>query len=261
MKHLVFFSGGIGSYVTAKRVIAEHGKENVILLFTDTKMEDADLYRFLHEGAEKFQAELIIIEDGRTPWEVFEQEKFIGNSRISNCSKYLKQRLSKRWMRKNFKYHEVILYMGIDWSEEHRTKMPIKSWAPYEVKFPMCEEPYLTKEEMLQELKEDGIEIPRLYTLGYAHNNCGGFCVKAGLGHFKHLYKTQPELYKWHEEKEQALMKVIYEETGEKRTIIKRQKNNIKRPFSLKELREEIELDETQIDDLDIGGCGCFVEE
>lgn len=49
IKHIIFYSGGIGSWGTAKRVIAKHGKENVILMFTDTKMEDEDLYRFLYE--------------------------------------------------------------------------------------------------------------------------------------------------------------------------------------------------------------------
>lgn len=37
MKHVVFFSDGIGSYMTAKRVIEKHGKNNVDLLFTDAK--------------------------------------------------------------------------------------------------------------------------------------------------------------------------------------------------------------------------------
>jgi len=40
------FSGGITSWAAAKRVAAEHGADNTLLLFTDTKMEDEDLYRF-----------------------------------------------------------------------------------------------------------------------------------------------------------------------------------------------------------------------
>ena len=52
MKHVVFFSGGACSYCTAKRVIENVGKENVVLLFTDTKIEDEDLYRFIDEAAE-----------------------------------------------------------------------------------------------------------------------------------------------------------------------------------------------------------------
>jgi len=63
MKHIVFYSGGIGSYFTAKRVIEKYGKEDVILLFTDTKIEDDDLYRFIQETSNKLDVELIVKED------------------------------------------------------------------------------------------------------------------------------------------------------------------------------------------------------
>lgn len=70
------FSGGACSYCTAKRVIENVGKENVVLLFTDTKIEDEDLYRFINEAAEKLGAELIKIADGRTPFEVYRDSRF-----------------------------------------------------------------------------------------------------------------------------------------------------------------------------------------
>jgi 3'-phosphoadenosine 5'-phosphosulfate sulfotransferase (PAPS reductase)/FAD synthetase len=261
MKHIVFFSGGVGSYYAAKRVVEKHGKENTILLFTDTLMEDEDLYRFLNETSRHLGIEVTRIVDGRTPWDIFESEKFLGNSRWANCSKYLKQTMSRKWINKNHKPENCILYLGIDWTEEHRTKAPVKHWAPYKMEFPMCEEPYLTKNEMIEGLKVDGIEVPRLYKMGYAHNNCGGFCVRAGVGHFKHLYETQPDLYKWHEEKEQRVMEMILERTGEKRTILRRRRKGTQTYISLKELREEIETAPEQIDIFDIGGCGCFVDD
>lgn len=49
---MVQFSGGIGSWSAARRVVAEHGTEDLILLFSDTLIEDQDLYRFLDEAAE-----------------------------------------------------------------------------------------------------------------------------------------------------------------------------------------------------------------
>lgn len=51
MKHVVMFSGGAGSWAAAKRVAERHGTADLTLLFTDTLMEDEDLYRFLHEAA------------------------------------------------------------------------------------------------------------------------------------------------------------------------------------------------------------------
>lgn len=52
------------------------------------------------------------------------------------------------------------------------------------VKAPLCDPPYINKNEMIKNLRLLGIKPPRLYSMGFAHNNCGGFCVKAGKGHF-----------------------------------------------------------------------------
>ena len=46
MKHIISYSGGLGSAITADFVCKQYGKENVILLFADTLIEDKDLYRF-----------------------------------------------------------------------------------------------------------------------------------------------------------------------------------------------------------------------
>lgn len=254
-KHIVFYSGGIGSWATAKRVISKHGKENVLLLFTDTLIEDEDLYRFLDETAAEMGAKLVRIEDGRDPWQVFKEKRFLGNSRIAPCSHELKQKAARDWIEANYQPDECVLYLGIDWTEEHRTKAPVENWKPYRVEFPMCEEPFVTKDEMLAELESLGIEQPRLYKMGFAHNNCGGFCVRAGQGHFANLFKTMPERYKYHEEKEQEMREFLDKDVS----ILRRQRNGVQRRLTLRQLREEIEKDGEQIDMTDIGGCGCFV--
>ncbi len=51
MKHVVMFSGGLASWAAAKRVAAENGTDALVLLFSDTLMEDEDLYRFLDQAA------------------------------------------------------------------------------------------------------------------------------------------------------------------------------------------------------------------
>ena len=42
MKHIVSFSGGMGSFAEAKSCVDKFGKENVLLVFADTLMEDED---------------------------------------------------------------------------------------------------------------------------------------------------------------------------------------------------------------------------
>lgn len=258
MKHIVFESGGIGSFMVTERVIQKHGKENVIRLFTDTLIEDEDLYRFQEDASKYFGVTLTRVADGRDPWEVFRDVRWIGNSRIAQCSHILKQEAASKWIKANYKPDECVLYLGIDWTEEHRTAAPTKNWHPYKVEFPLCEEPYITKPEMLAHLGTIGIEIPRLYTLGFAHNNCGGFCVRAGQGHFINLLKTMPDRYAYHEAKEQEMRDFL----GKDVSILRRQRKGVKEYITLKQLREEWEEKNTENIDLqDIGGCGCFVQE
>lgn len=58
MKHIVSVSGGVGSYLTLKRVIDKYGKDDVIAVFMDTLAEDGDLYRFLNDIDEKLGIEI-----------------------------------------------------------------------------------------------------------------------------------------------------------------------------------------------------------
>lgn len=255
MKHIVFFSGGISSYCAAKRVITEYGKENVILLFTDTKIEEKDLYRFLDEASAKLEAKLIKIADGRTPYEIYKDQKFLGNNRIAPCSHILKQKTAQKYIKEHFKPDEAVLYLGLDWTEPHRFESPRKHWQPYKVEYPMAEAPYLSKLEMQDIVKQDGIEIPRLYKLGFAHNNCGGFCCRAGQGHFARLYKNIPEKYQEAENEEEVMRKYLNKDIA----YMKKTENKVTRPYTLRELRQDIEKNR-EIDLFDIGGCGCFVD-
>src|SRR5699024_7478687 len=133
--HVVFYSGGLGSYATAVRVIEKHGTDNLYLLFTDTLIEDNDLYRFIIETAgnffnvesskievllekvkkltntevnmgkrkveleelrilsNKLIPQMIWLSDGIDPWDIFFEQRFLGNSRIAQCSSILKQKM------------------------------------------------------------------------------------------------------------------------------------------------------------------------
>lgn len=258
MKHIVFYSGGIGSWATAKRVIARHGKENTLLLFTDTLMEDESLYTFIDQTVKEMGCEYVYTADGRDVWEVFKDVKFIGNSRIAQCSHILKQKKAAKWLKENYSPDECVLYLGIDWTEAHRRKAPTKNWHPYKVEFPMCEQPYLTKQDMIKELNALGIETPRLYKLGFSHNNCGGFCVRAGQGHFANLLKQLPERFAYHEKKEQEMREYLGRDDV---SILTRTIDKVEHTFTLKQLRETVESQPDQIDMFDLGGCGCFVDD
>lgn len=210
----------------------------------------------LKETSEKFGCELVWLKDGRDPWKVFKDVRWIGNSRIAQCSHLLKQKVAREWIEGHFKPNECMLYVGIDWTEIHRLTSIVKNWSPYIVQAPMTEAPYWDKREMLKALKKDGIKQPRLYDMGFAHNNCGGFCVRAGQGHFINLLKQNRDLYLYHESKELEMQEYL-ERTDI--SILTRTVNGLEQTLTLRQLREEWESGlGNQIDLDDIGGCGCF---
>lgn len=257
MNHVVMFSGGVGSWMAARRVAEEHGTENLHLLFTDTMIEDPDLYRFLDEAAANVGGTLHKIADGRDPFQVFKDVGFMGNSRVDPCSRVLKREIADKWMKDNFKPCNTVVYVGIDWSEEHRFTRLEKRKRPWIYKAPLCKPPYLTKDMMFKELSRHGIALPRLYTLGFPHNNCGGFCIKTGQAQFRKLFIELPERYLELEKRELD----VYESLGSTKPFIRVTTDNVLRYLTMREFREQyLEKDSAQIDLFDWGGCGCFID-
>jgi len=259
MIHLNMYSGGRGSWTQSILLAERYGKENVKNLFTDTLIEDEDLYRFITETTEKSGIKLIHLKEGRTPWDVFHDVKWIGNSRLAQCSHLLKQKPARKYVEENYKINEVTLYVGIDWTEEHRMPKIVENWQPYTVTSLLLKPPYLDKSDVLKMMKVRGIEPPRLYAMGFSHNNCGGFCVRGGQAHFINLLKSKRELYLFHENEEQKMREYLDRDDV---SILTRVIGEEKQPLTMRQLREEWESGlGMQIDMFDIGGCGCFTQE
>jgi len=249
---LVFYSGGISSYLSAKRCCEEYGKENVTLLFTDVCYEHSSLYKFLHEGHNLLGCEMVYLKDGRTPFDVFKDVKLMGNTRIDPCSRVLKREPSIKYVKENAPNH--ILCIGYDWTENGRIKKAKHHWDN-EVICPLAAPPYMTKKQMLDEVESDGLEIPYLYGIGMAHNNCSGFCVKAGQGHYSVLLREDRKLYMQHEASEQS----VYDCLGKTNPFLRVTVNGLLNYMTLRQFREHLESS-GQYDLFDIGGCGCFSE-
>jgi hypothetical protein len=261
MKNIVMFSGGIGSWAAARRSVDKYGSNNVICLFSDVKGnmlethigEDEDTYRFIDDAIENLGCEYVRVADGRDIWQVFKDRKFLGNSRQANCSTELKQKPAKRWLEEHTSPSTHRIVIGIDWTETHRRPAIRKAYEPYEVTFPMCDEPFMSKQDMIDLAAQQGLRAPRLYSLGFSHNNCGGGCVRAGQGQFRHLLKLMPERYEMWEKKELELRDYLGKDVSILSEIVAGEKRRL--PLSVLRNRQE-----SQVDLFDIGGCGCFTE-
>jgi hypothetical protein len=262
VKHVVMNSGGIGFWAAGKRVAERHGTENLIHLFTDTLIEHPDLYRFLKEGAENIGGELVWIADGRTPFEVFRDERFLGNSRIDPCSKILKRNFADKWLRENCNPADTICYVGIDWSEIHRfddgeggglrARKAAKGWR-YEA--PMTEPRYMLKSDMILWARTEGLTPSESYKDGFPHDNCGGGCIKAGQAQWALLLRARPAVYARWEGEEESLRELLGDVS-----ILTEQVAGVEYRLPLKKFRERIQAN-PQMELAGWGGCGCFMDE
>jgi 3'-phosphoadenosine 5'-phosphosulfate sulfotransferase (PAPS reductase)/FAD synthetase len=212
--HIIFFSGGLSSFSVADYVKTQFPQDNILLYFTDTLWENEDLYRFIDEVSDKLELPLLIHSSGLTPIQLMFEQKVVFNNRIGNCSKYLKMKVSEdylkkgiqpnieKWRNKEFLKNEnfiedATLYFGIGFMESHRVEPIQRNWSRkgryrgFDVAFPLME----MFIDHISVLEKYSIRQPKLYDLGFSHNNCNGRCVKSGMAHFKRLRKEMPEVF------------------------------------------------------------------
>jgi hypothetical protein len=272
-KHISMFSGGVGSWAAAMRVrddIMVPGDE-LFLVFADVggrheskfDGEDADCYRFIQEAAEQIGAPLVWLNEGMNIWEIFRKDRFLGNARLANCSKFLKQRPCRKWLEDNTDPATTVVHVGIDWAETHRVPAIVAAYKPWEARAPLTEPPFLDKADMMAWCRAEGVEPPRMYADGYPHANCGGGCVRAGHGQFKLLLKQDPERYAWWERNEAELREYLHRDGRADVAILRDRSGGGSRPMTLTEFRQRVEGESEQLTlDLDdMGGCGCFTSD
>ncbi|MEH2030208.1 MAG: hypothetical protein V7K67_11130 [Nostoc sp.] len=251
MYNIVFFSGGVSSALTALW-IRNNLPGKLHLLFTDTLTEDEDLYRFLDESIDAIAPDGVThITSGMNVWDVFNKERFLGNSRIDPCSKVLKREPARKWINARYSPEETTLFFGIHWSEEERLSAIKTNWNPYKVRSVMCEpDSFFIDASAIKTTwyEQTGVKIPRLYDMGFTHNNCGGFCIKAGKYHFKKLLQTMPERYDYHANKEEQIRHRLGDVT-----ILREQRDKTKYRLTMKEFASRSEVKE-----LECHSCRCF---
>jgi hypothetical protein len=255
IQHVVNLSGGIPSWAAARRVVERYGTENVTLIFADTRIEDEDNYRFLQDAAADLGLPLTTVADGRTPWEVFKDTRFLGNARNAACSRILKRDQIEKWLAANCDPATTIQYLGIESSSADMARIPriIEGCKPWRVAFPLVDwSPPLDKRACFRLAEERDLDPPRLYDLGFAHANCGGGCVRAGQAQFVHLRRKLPERFKeWMENEEEIRQFLGRDDIA----ILRDRRGGDTRPLTLAQLNERPE----QADLFDWGqGCACF---
>lgn len=222
---IVSVSSGLASSYAWSLWVNRYGAENVTGVFTDVNGEHPDNYRFLAASQYAIGSRLVkVTNGGRTIWDVFEEERFIDFTEIARF-----ERAQPRWA--------------------------ADGWT---IAAPLCEAPYKDKRDAEVWLDDIGIKRPLLYDLGFEHANCGGGCVKAGIGQFKRLLVADRWWYvNWWERGEERIRRFLGRDDI---AILRDRRGGTTKPLTLRQLREAFEADpQCRLPDDDTeGGCDCF---
>jgi 3'-phosphoadenosine 5'-phosphosulfate sulfotransferase (PAPS reductase)/FAD synthetase len=187
MKHIVQFSGGAASAYVAKLVLDEHGHDNTILMWHDTKAEHPDTYRFIKDVSEYLGKEITEESDGRDLWEVIEDNNCLPSSFIPFCTRILKAEPAERFLASV--EEPFTLYNGFGMDEYRRVQ---RATARAEALGRTVVSPLFERKISNEYVKhtistEWGIRLPEAYKVLH-HNNCIP-CFKAGKPHFYRVWK------------------------------------------------------------------------
>lgn len=255
MWHVVNVSGGVPSAIALERTIEKVGHEKTVAVFADVKIEDPDLYRFLDDVEAYLQHPIQRIAEGRTPWELFFDERMMGNNRADICSRILKREFLDKWIADNgYTPENTTRVFGFGVKELHRADNIRQVVAPYPVWIPLHEAPLMSNCECVEYVRNEwGIDPPDLYDQGFPHNNCGGACVKAGHGQWYLAYKKRRSVFDMWEQKEAEHRAM----TGKDVSILRDRRGGENSPMPLSELRRRFDEDGYRPSDVR-GGCDCM---
>jgi hypothetical protein len=217
--------------------------------------------------------ELVWLTEGRDPWEIFRDGRFLGNSLVDPCSRIGKRELADAWRIGNCsRIGELFaapdhFAVGIGDHEGHRfddkkggglgPRMAEDGWLYHAPLMTECR----PGEESLffAPLEAIGPAAPRLYGMGYTHNNCGGFCIKAGQAHWANRFKVSPGRFAYDAMMERKMGAFI----GKPVSMLTDRRGGMgKKPMTLDAFAERLRREPNRRYEYQPGesGCGCMTD-
>lgn len=186
---IAWFSRGAASAVATKLAIADHG-DDVVVACIALKSEHPDSARFAADCQEWFGQEIVYrhSEEYSDIWDVWEHRRFLVGPSGAPCTGELKKRPRHQYQHPTDRH-----VFGYTIDEAHRVGRIRESEPGIEIVTPLIDRG-LTKDDCFEIVERAGIELPAMYRLGYANNNCIG-CVKGGIGYWNAIRVDFPETF------------------------------------------------------------------
>ena len=187
-----WFSCGVASAVATKLAIAENaGKLPIVVVRCIVREEHQDNDRFANECAQWFGQPIFNLINDKydgSIYEVFRSRKYISGIYGAPCTMLLKKEVRHKFERPTDR--QVFGYCADEpdrW-DSFLDANNIDAVAP-------LIERGLEHKDCLSIVQDAGIELPKMYRLGYKHNNCIG-CVKAtGQGYWNKIRDDFPDQF------------------------------------------------------------------
>lgn len=184
------FSCGAASAVATKLALAKYGRKRVVITYSDPGSEHEDNKRFLADCEVWFGQPIVVLKSEKyaDTWAVWEGERFITSKAGAPCTGLLKREPTY-----GFTNPTDILVFGYTCEEVDRAERFAAQNFEQACEFPLIENG-LSKADCLGMIDRAGIELPKMYRLGYHNNNCVG-CCKGGMGYWNKIRVDFPKAF------------------------------------------------------------------
>ena len=202
-----WWSAGAASTVAAKLTLAQHPE--AVLVYCETGSEHADNERFLIDCEVWLNRPIVRLRSDayNDIWDVFNKTRYLVGPSGARCTTEMKKRVRQR-----FAKAEDVNVFGYTADERRRIERFKATNPEISASFPVAEA-LLSHADCLALIERSGLELPAMYRLGYANNNCIG-CVKGGAGYWNKIRRDFPAVFDRMASVELALGRTVLGDTS-----------------------------------------------
>lgn len=212
----VWFSSGAASAVAAKKTIEKYGDTHIVRVVNNpVAEEDSDNVRFLRDVEKWLGVEIEFALNDKYPSascvDVWDRRQFMSGPAGAPCTMELKKGARQQWEKRNQADWHVL---GFTYEEKKRHDNFVRSER--ENLIPVLINESITKSDCYRIIQDAGIDLPRIYHLGYPNANCIG-CVKAtSPTYWNHVRKVHPDVFQQRAEQSRRIGARLVRHKGER---------------------------------------------